>query len=77
MEVSKEDIELAKKKEAQQKKQAEALKKQKAKEKEQAKKEKELEKALDPELKLALENDKFTEDMLSMLLKPDKEKDNE
>ena len=32
-------------------------------------KEKQMEANLDPELRLALENDKFTEDMLGMLLK--------
>ena len=68
-EEGKEDIkkaaELEKKKAIQRKKDAEKEKKKKIEEAKEA----ELENHVDPELKLALGNNQFTEDMLGMLLK--------
>ena len=68
-EDSKEDIkkaaEIEKQRDVQRKKDAIVAKKKK----EQDKKEAELEKQVDPDLKLALSNEQFTEDMLGMLLK--------
>ena len=68
-EVSQADIDAQKA--AEKKKKEEAAKKAVLlkKQKEEEAKENEMEKSLDPELKIALQNDKFTEDMLGMLLK--------
>ena len=68
-EDNKADIKLAAKVEAQRKLAHKADEEAAKKKKIEDAKEAEMEKQVDPELKVALENNQFTEDMLSMLLK--------
>ena len=74
LEKNKVEMEKQRKEEVEKKKKAKLNQKKDLAKKKEEEKELEAEKNIDPELKLALKNDKFTEDMLSMLLKGEVDK---